>query len=150
MIRVSLELMLKAMAFTREHRLQVKVTGDLEWQINDAIYTYQPVIDNKSVNACTDLAMKTVMLSVIVPPGLDVAMRRCLGNVLGGRSPIVDTLPRFISLRVLFASLDMDRTHDETILMLLAQFNNGIADAKIDNSLLVDLEQNSAILMDAP
>jgi hypothetical protein len=138
----SLELMLKAIAIRRPHRLQIEVVGNLGWQIRDAVYTYQPVIDNKSVNACTDLAMSTLMLSVIVPPGHEVAMRRCLD--LGGRTPNVDTLPGFISHRVLFASLDADWTHDETLLYLLAQYNKRIANAKTDNSLLVVIpEKNS-------
>ena len=99
MIGDSLELMLKTMAYKRKHRLHVEAAGHLVWRIRDAIWTYQPVIDNKSVNACTDLGKSTVMLSVIVPVGLEVAMRRCLDRALGRRSPIVDTFSGFISHR---------------------------------------------------
>jgi len=150
MIRGSLELMLEAIAIKRQHWLDVEATGYLEWRIRDAVYTYQPIIDNKSVNACTDLGMCTLMLSVIVPSGLDIAMRRCLDCFLGKRSPIVDTFSGFVSHRVLFASLDADWTHDETVLYLLTQFNKSIVDAKIDDSLIVDLPKNSSPLTGMP
>ena len=150
MVGNSLELMLKAIAHAREHQLHVEAAGYLEWRIRDAIYAYQPAIDNNSMNACAELGMRTTMFTVIVPAGIEVAMRRCLDCVLGMRSPPVYTFPDFVSHRTIFASLDADWTHDETLLTLLGQFNKSIADAKLDNSLLVDIPNNSDLVAEMP
>jgi hypothetical protein len=66
-------------------------------------------------------------------------MYQVLAPVLGDRIPIVSAVDTYISLRNVFAQADLHCGRDQVVLDLLSGYNKRGADAKLDESLLVEM-----------
>jgi hypothetical protein len=111
----------------------------LTWRINEAVFLYLPEPDYDSLDRCINLAHITPFLTILTPPKRDTLMYQVLAPVLGDRIPIVSAVDTYISLRNVFAQADLHCGRDQVVLDLLSGYNKRGADAKLDESLLVEM-----------
>jgi hypothetical protein len=112
---------------------------DLRWQIRDCIYSYVPEIDNGTLPRVIGFGKRLQTVTLIVPQQHDQLLWRLCQETLSGRTPMIQSLDTFISLRTLFSSWDFGWPIERVVWDLLRRFNRRAVDACCDESILVDI-----------
>jgi len=133
LISASLELMLTALRTRRDLACSVETLAKCSWRIRDFRFVYFPAVDDDALNWCTRSESKMPECTVIVPSNHESVLRHALIDVLQGRSPMVFSIDSFISLRIFFSSGDAGWSHKQTMLKLLSDCNQHIAEANLDD-----------------
>jgi hypothetical protein len=126
--------------FGRERfKSEVRSLSESTWQIRDATFAYLPVVDDDAMIFCDELAIRSPMLIVMVPPKQQGIFTRACQSVLGNRTPIIWSLDGFISYRMVLTPPLLDLPPNEVLRELLLLCNHRTTEALCDESILIDI-----------
>jgi hypothetical protein len=119
-------------------RLKLETCPDFCWHVEDLIYIYLPVIDDRSLSRYLGLQLDPRLHILIVPDSHWEVFRLTLRAALGKQGVPPVAFDSFISLRVGFASIDARWSRLRTLEELFNRYNRRVIDENSDVSLLID------------
>lgn len=96
------------------------------WQIGTCVYRYLPRVDDRVVSRLTEDPLIPICRYLLVPPRMRNLLHTALEAKLKEQAPTVMDVTDFVSLRVLFSSIDAGWSHHEAVNRLVNAYNRRV------------------------
>lgn len=119
--------------------LRVESVTNFIWRVEGLFYVFVPEMRPEYLTVCKDLMPTCLDLIVITGRSHDVALRRVLRRMIPNRWISIDTIDTFLSIRIMFASVDHHWSIDKTMRAFLEIYCRLVVESGGDRALLVEL-----------
>jgi hypothetical protein len=118
---------------------ELETLPNLVWRRGSLVYTYVPVVDDDALQACVNLVSGRSYSIVISPPGHDEVLRRALKTTPEACFAHAMPLGSFLSMRAVFASMDLGSPWHRILRELIALTNRRVIASRCSRSIRIDL-----------
>lgn len=104
-------------------KLQIREFPRLIWRIGDHHYIFLPTINDGALSRCTEWGYSPTATIVLVPHNKRALFIHAVEDVLGDRSPTIQSVRDWFSLRMCFSSMDAGWTRQEALEQIVRAYN---------------------------
>jgi hypothetical protein len=115
--------------------LRIEESPRLTWSIGHFQYIYLPLINDRTLRECAEHPANVT--TFLVPDDQYWVLDSALNHVLSGRVPTIISTEQFLSLRMLFSSMDAGWSDPATVVHLAKAYNARAFEAGLVESQII-------------
>ena len=122
MTRASLEFMLAGPRWTSKNEQKALIPHPRGWRLNDWVFYVLPRVDDAALAELADSPRRRCNMDVLAPPWAEQVVRHAVEAILPRCRADVYSIDRYVDLRILFTTIDMNKRHADACLDLLQRY----------------------------
>ena len=122
MTRASLEYMLAGPRWTAHKEQKSLIPQPRGWRLNKWVFYVLPRVDDAALAELADSPRHRCGIDVLAPPWAEQVVRNAVQGILPRCRVDVYSIDRYVDLRILFTSIDMNQRHADALMDLLQRY----------------------------
>lgn len=122
MTRASLEFMLAGPRWTAHNEQEPLIPHPRGWRLNDWVFYVLPRVDDAALAELADSTPHTQDIDVLAPPWAEQVVRHAVQAILPRCRADVYSIDRYVDLRILFTTIDLNKRHADARMDLLQRY----------------------------